>query len=73
MTVNLQVTFIDQGDKRVSMTIADPRSDLTALEVEEAMNSIIEQDVFQSKAGSLVGISGARIIEREVRELDMGI
>lgn len=73
MVKNLQITFINEGGKKVSMTINDPRKGLTPENVKTAMNSIIQENVFKSKAGNLVAISGARIIERGVTELEMDL
>ena len=73
MASTLQMTFTNEANKKVSLTINDPRVDLTEVEVKNAMNEVIAQNVFTSSFGDLVAISGARIIDREVTELDLTV
>ena len=49
-----------------SMTLSYPKADLTALNVETAMQAIIDADVF---ASGLTSILGAQIIDRVVTDL----
>ncbi|SMB88537.1 Protein of unknown function [Desulfonispora thiosulfatigenes DSM 11270] len=72
MAKTLQLSFVDADNKKVSMTVNDPREDLTGLEVKAAMDQIIAQNIFtSSKNKDLVAISGARIIDRDVTELEV--
>jgi len=51
------------------ISILDPREDLTAADVEAAMNTIIAKNIFTSTTGDAIGILGARIVSRDVQEL----
>ncbi|MFZ5942909.1 MAG: DUF2922 domain-containing protein [Bacillota bacterium] len=68
-TKTLQMIFSNAANGRVTLSILDPRAELTSTEVEAAMNSIIAANVIDSTGGDLVGIVGARLINRQVTEL----
>ena len=42
MGKTLQLTFLTGGDKKVTLTVDEPKTDLTKEEVEAAMDEIIE-------------------------------
>ena len=68
-TKTLQMTFLNEANGRVTISVADPREDLTENEVENAMNNIITANVINSSGGDLVGIVSARIITRQVEDI----
>lgn len=68
-TKTLQMTFLNEANGRVTISVADPREDLTENEVETAMNNIITANVINSSGGDLVGIVSARIITRQVEDI----
>ena len=41
----LVMTFKTTDDKKLSLTVDNPREDLTETEIKEAMNTIIEKDI----------------------------
>ncbi len=59
-TLRMIFAASDGKSKAVSMNYA--RDDLTALEVEEAMDLVVSKNLFG--AGALLGASGAQLIER---------
>lgn len=69
MTVTvLYLDFIDQFGRRRSISIEDPADDLTESEVSQAMDIIIQNDIFEDK---LVAKEGARIVTRTTDELEV--
>ncbi len=62
----LELIFINAGGKKVTFTLDDPREDLTEVEVKGVMENIITKNVFNSNAGDLAAVSGARVISRQV-------
>jgi len=68
-TNRLEMTFQTAGGGRMRISLLDPREDLTAAEVEAAMNTIIAKNIFTSTTGDATGILGARIVSRDVQEL----
>lgn len=65
----LQMTFANEANGKVTISIQDPREDLVTEDVETAMNEIISENIISSTGGNLVSVSGARIISRQVTEL----
>lgn len=65
----LELIFINAAGKKTTISLNDPREDLTALEVETAMETIIAKNVFTSTGGDFVALSSARIISRSVSSL----
>ncbi|NLW23674.1 MAG: DUF2922 domain-containing protein [Clostridia bacterium] len=68
-TKTLQMTFLNEANGRVTISVADPKDDLTENEVETAMNNIIMANVISSNGGDLVEIVSARIITRQVEDI----
>ena len=62
----LELIFINAGGKKVTFTLDDPREDLTEVEVRGVMENIITKNLFNSNAGDLAAVSGARVISRQV-------
>ena len=54
VTKKLLMTFKTDEDKNVSISVEDPRPNLTESEILEAMNLIIEKDVFMPNGEALV-------------------
>ncbi len=69
MAKTLQLNFITGSGKKVTMTVDEPRLDLTPQSVEAAMQEIITLNVFELNGAPLVTAAGARIVDRNVTEL----
>ena len=65
----LVMTFATEGGTKVSISLNDPREDLTAGEVETAMDGIIAANIFTTTGGNLVAKDSARVIETETTVL----
>ncbi len=68
----LELRFANAAGRTVTVRVAEPRANLTAAEIEAAMNAIVEAGVFISSGGGLVGRVGARLVAREVTEYEVG-
>ncbi|KJS21377.1 MAG: hypothetical protein VR72_10745 [Clostridiaceae bacterium BRH_c20a] len=68
-TKTLQMIFANAASGRVTISILDPREDLTAEIVGAAMNDIITANIINSTGGDLVSVIGARVVARQVTEL----
>ena len=71
MSERLQMIFQTADGSRRTISVDDPRADLTAAEIQAAMNTMITGNVFQSSGGDLVGIIGARTVTTEITEFDV--
>lgn len=65
----LEMQFETAGGKKLSVSIDDPRADLTALEVEAGMQAVIASAVFEVDGFGLANAYNARLIERNVTDL----
>ena len=68
--VKLEMNFLNVANKIVKISIDDPKEDLNNAEVEDAMDNIVALNIFDSKEGDLVGISGARVIRTSVSDIE---
>jgi hypothetical protein len=71
VTKKLLMTFKTDEDKNVSISVEDPKPNLTESEILEAMNLIIEKDVFMPNGEALVEKVGAKVVETETQEYDL--
>jgi hypothetical protein len=71
VTKKLLMTFKTDEDKSVSISVEDPKPNLTESEILEAMNLIIEKDVFMPNGEALVEKVGAKVVETETQEYDL--
>jgi len=69
MSKKLELVFKNQMDRTSRISVDEPREDLTELEITEAMNALIEKNIFKTSGGDLKTISGARIITTQIEEL----
>ena len=67
----LLMTFKSSDDKKVSITVDNPREDLTETEIKEAMNTIIEKDIFSPNGGSLVSAVSAKAVQTDTTDYDL--
>jgi hypothetical protein len=63
------MTFLSQGSRNVTLSLDNPREDLTAAEVQATMDLIIARNIFTSSGGDLVSKVNARIIDTTTTEL----
>lgn len=69
MAKTLQLTFQTTGDKKVTLSIGEPKAEITKEEVEAAMGEMIEAGLFEVEDHPFASTVGAKIVEREVTEL----
>lgn len=67
--LNLVMSFKNAGGKTSTITLKNVRADLTKLEIEAAMNIILENNIFVTPLGDLVSSQGAELVEKIVTEL----
>ncbi|ACV64698.1 hypothetical protein Dtox_4011 [Desulfofarcimen acetoxidans DSM 771] len=72
MTQTLRMTFLNAAGNRVSISLDNPRDNLTQSEVEAAMNTVITKKVFTTSGGDLVSIDSAAVIDTTTTEIIAG-
>lgn len=67
MNQTLVMVFLDAEGKERNIRVDDPRMDLTPSEVEEAMNNIVDKNIFAGSA--LVSAAKAYIITTTTEDI----
>lgn len=70
-SLKLLMTFRTSGDKTVSLTIDDPKDNLTEAEVIETMNLIIEKNIFCPGDYDIKEALKAKVVQTETTEYDL--
>jgi hypothetical protein len=70
MSDTLQMIFSNTEGRNTTISVADPDPELTALEAEEVMDSIITKNVFQTSGGDIVSKVRAQVVSRTVDVLN---
>jgi len=65
----LEMQFDTIDGKTFTLSVDEPRDDLTPLEVETGMQALLATNAFHVNGGFLVSANQARIVERHVTEL----
>jgi len=68
MEYSLTMTFVTSSGDKASLTITGVKSTITQLEVSTLMDTIIANNVFLTKSGSLTAKYGAQLTERQVTQ-----
>lgn len=68
--VRLELGFIDSDDKKFRISIDDPIEELAKEDIESAMNSMIEYNIFSSDGKDVIGLDTARIIRTSTEEIE---
>lgn len=67
----LDLLFENEEGKTVTYSLEAPIEPADAELINEAMDTIIAENVFETKDGAIVGKKGARIVDRQVEEIDL--
>ena len=67
----LVMTFKTTDDKKVSLTVDNPREDLTEEEVKTAMELIKEKNIFAPGGADLVSLVSAKVVETDTTNYDL--
>ena len=65
----LRMVFRNQAGRNVTISLDNPRDDLTAAEVQGVMDLVIAKNVFTSTGGDLVAVQDIRIIDSTTNDL----
>ncbi|TEB11697.1 hypothetical protein Pmgp_01493 [Pelotomaculum propionicicum] len=65
----LRMVFLNQAGKNVTITLDNPRSDVTTAQVQTAMDLVIARNIFTSTGGDLVSKQDIKIIDSTTDDL----
>lgn len=69
----LVMTFLNTLGKKVRLFVTDPREDLKEEEIKNAMDVIIEKNIFEHNGVDIVASVDARIVQTETTEFDLEV
>ena len=67
----LIMTFKTTDDKKVSLTVDNPRDDLTEEEVKTCMELIKEKNIFAPGGADLASLVSAKVVETDTTNYDL--
>lgn len=67
----LVMTFKTTDDKNVSLTVDNPREDLTEEEVKTAMELIKDKNIFAPGGADIASLVSAKIVETDTTNYDL--
>ena len=70
---NLLMTFKNEDDAKVSLSIADPRGNITEDEIKEVMELIVAKNIFAPNGFDLVSVVDAKVVVTETTPFDLVI
>jgi uncharacterized protein YggL (DUF469 family) len=71
MAKKLQLQFYNEDNKTVTISLDDPIEPADAAAISQAMDDIITQNALYSTGGDLVSKKGARIVDRNVQDIQL--
>jgi hypothetical protein len=63
--------FATELNRTQRLRVYDARQDLNAADISTAMSNIIAKNIFNSNGGELTGKIAARIVTKDVEEIDL--
>lgn len=69
MSTTLRMVFRNAADRMSAISLPEPDPEITALEVEEVMDSILAKNLFTTTGGDLVSKVRAEVVSRTVEVL----
>lgn len=70
MSKKLELQFTNLEGKTATISIDDPIEPVNAAAVSAAMDTILAENVFTSTGGDFVAKKGARVVERNVTDVE---
>ncbi len=71
MAKTLELIFETGAGKDVTLSVEDPRENLTQQELQSGMQTIIEQNIFHVQGSALALAKAARIVERNIFDYEV--
>jgi hypothetical protein len=71
MAKTLELQFTTEFGRIARLTVDNPIEPVDSAAVKLAMESIVASNAFFSSYGDLLGVSGARVVERNVTEYEI--
>ena len=70
-TKRLLMTFKTTDDKKVSLSIDNPREDITESEIKDAMDLVASKNIFAPNGADIVSIVEAKVVVTDTTAYDL--
>ena len=70
-TKKLVMTFKTTDDKKVSISVDNPREDLSENEIKSAMELIIDKNIFAPNGEDLAALVSAKVVQTDTTNYDL--
>ncbi|KRF51233.1 DUF2922 domain-containing protein [Peribacillus butanolivorans] len=67
----LEMIFVTEEGKSATIAVENPKEPVDANTVKSAMEQMIAGNAFVSSSGDFVSIKGARLVERNVEDVEL--
>ena len=67
----LVMTFKTTDDKKVSISVDNPREDLSEYEIKSAMELIIDKSIFSPNGEDLAALVSAKVVQTDTTNYDL--
>ena len=72
-TKKLVLTFKSSDDKKVSLSVDNPREDITENEIKSAMDLVVSKNIFAPNGSDIVSVVEAKVIVTDTTEYDLAL
>lgn len=66
MSKRLEIQFLNQDGKTVTIALDNPIEPVNPVDVQEAIDALITNDIIETTGGSLVSLKEARVVTKTV-------
>ena len=70
-TKRLVMSFLTSVDKKVSLTVDNPREDINETEIKSAMDLVVEKNIFAPNGSDIVATVDAKVVVTDTTEYDL--
>ena len=67
----LVMTFKTTDDKKVSLSVDDPREDITESEIKDAMDLVVSKNIFAPNGADIVSAVEAKVVVTDTTPYDL--
>ena len=70
-TKRLLMTFKTTDDKKVSLSVDNPRKDITESEIKDAMDLVVSKNIFAPNGADIVSAVEAKVVVTDTTSYDL--
>ena len=67
----LVMSFKNELDRVVSISVDDPREDITEVEIKNFMDMVVEKKIFNPNGADIVAVVEAKVVVTDTTEYDL--